>query len=159
VALIAHIGNVPVEESLPFLVPIVALYLYGRHWHRRRQQALGRLPSAGEPLDDRTFELVAAEWAKADHGEVSREQLPLLYPPGPDGATVGELAARLRSDLETVQRLLDDLQELGYLDLEERAPRAGRRAWLTDHGYDLVQVTEDALVDSLSPRSRAAAGR
>jgi hypothetical protein len=47
--------------------------------------------------------------------------------------------------------LLEDLQELGYLDLEEREGRAAelppaRRAWLTAEGYDLVSVTENALL-------------
>jgi DNA-binding IclR family transcriptional regulator len=97
--------------------------------------------------------------AGAHHGEVSRAHLALLYPPGPDGATARELADRLRSDPATVQRLLDDLQELGYVDLQERAPNAGRRAWLTAQGYDLVHVTEDALVQSLSSRRREPSAR
>jgi len=151
---IAHIGKVPVEEWLPFLLPIVALYIYGRHWSRRRREEVSRLPGPGEPLDDRTAALAAAEWAKAHHGEVSRVHLPLLYPPGPDGRTAAELAELTRSDPITVERLLAELQELGYLDLEERSPLAARRAWLTDDGYDLVNVTEEALV--AAARSRPA---
>ena len=148
---IAHIGNVPVEEWVPFLFPVLALYLYGRHWTRRRRQAVNRLPGPGEPLDEDTVALVLAEWAKSDHAEVSREHLPVLYPPGPDGASAAELARRARSDPATVERLLEDLQELGYLDLEEREGRAAelppaRRAWLTAEGYDLVSVTENALL-------------
>jgi hypothetical protein len=153
VSLIAHIGNVPVEEWLPFLFPVLALYLYGRHWSRHRRQAVSRLPAAGEPLDDDTIGLVLSRWAKADHSELSREHLPLLYPPGPDGSTAVELAARVRSDPVAVERLLEDLQELGYLDLEERTPRDGRRAWLTAEGYDVVNVTEDALLASVSDRT------
>jgi hypothetical protein len=147
----AHIGNVPVEEWLPFLFPVLALYLYGRHWTRRRRQALNRLPPASQPLDEHTTGLVISEWAKADHTQVSREHLPLLYPPGPDGATTAELARNVRSDAMTVERLLEDLQELGYVDLEPRetgpadAPGT-RRAWLTAEGYDLVNVTERALL-------------
>ena len=151
--LIAHIGNVPVEEWLPFLFPVLALYLYGRHWSRRRRQAVSRLPAAGEALDDDTIGLVISQWAKADHSELSREHLPLFYPPGPDGATAVELAARVRSDPGGVERLLEDLQELGYLDLEERTPGGGRRAWLTPDGYDLLNVTEDTLLASLSGRA------
>jgi predicted transcriptional regulator with HTH domain len=150
--LIAHIGNVPVEEWLPFLFPVLALYLYGRHWARRRRQAVNRLPRADESLDDGAVNLVISEWAKADHSELSREHLPLLYPPGPDGATASELAARVRSDPVKVQRLLEDLQELGYVDLEERTQRDERRAWLTAEGYDVVNITEEALVSSLATR-------
>jgi hypothetical protein len=150
---IAHIGNVPVEEWLPFLFPVLALYLYGRHWNRRRRRAVSRLPAVGEPLDEDTIGLVISHWAQAGHNELSREHLPLLYPPGPDGATAVELAARLRCDPVAVERLLEDLQELGYLDLEERTPRDGRRAWLTAEGYDLVNVTEDALLASPAGRT------
>jgi predicted transcriptional regulator with HTH domain len=151
-SLIAHIGNVPVEEWLPFLFPVLALYLYGRHWARRRRKAVDRLPRADEPLDDDAVELVISEWAKADHSELSREHLPLLYPPGPDGATATELAARFRSDPVKVEGLLEDLQELGYVDLEEGTQRDGRRAWLTAEGYDVVNITEEALVSSLATR-------
>ena len=148
----AHIGNVPVEEWLPFLFPVVALYLYGRHWSRRRREEVGRLPGAAEMLNDATTGLVVCELAKAHHGEVSRAHLPLLYPPGPDGRTAAELAGPAGSDPGTVEWLLEELQELGYLDLEERAPRGGQRAWLTDEGYDLVNVTEDALLSAARSR-------
>jgi hypothetical protein len=155
---IAHIGNVPVEEWLPFLFPVLALFLYGRHWSRRRRQALNRLPAAGEPIDQGTIELVMSEWAKAGHTELGREYLRVLYPPGPDGATALEIADRAHSDPATVEHLLEELQELGYLDLEEgepghaEAPRV-RKAWLTASGYDLVTVTESALLTSLSTHS------
>jgi hypothetical protein len=155
---IAHIGNVPVEEWLPFLFPVLALFLYGRHWSRRRRRALKRLPAAGEPIDEGAIELVLSEWAKAGHTELGREHLRLLYPPGPDGATALELAGRAHSDPATVEHLLEELQELGYLDLEEHepghaeAPRV-RTAWLTASGYDLVTVTENALLASLSTHS------
>jgi hypothetical protein len=149
---IAHIGKVPVEEWLPFLFPIIALYIYGRHWSRRRREEVRRLPGAGEPLDDDTGGLVVSEWARAHHPEVSRAHLPLLYPPGPDGRTAAELADLARSDPMTVKQLLEELQELGYLDLEERPPLDGERAWLTDEGYDLVNVTEDALLAAARAR-------
>jgi hypothetical protein len=150
--LIAHIGNVPVEEWLPFLFPVLALYLYGRHWNHRRREAVNRLPGADQPLDEGSARLLMSEWAKADHSEVSREHLPVLYPPGPDGATAAELATRAHSDPGTMERLLEDLQELGYLDLEEREPREGRRAWLTAEGYDLVNVTEQTLLATARQR-------
>src|ERR1700724_4689271 len=115
-SLIAHIGNVPAEEWLPFLVPVVALFIYGRHQQRRRREALERLRGAGEPLDTGTIDAVLAERAASEHKEVSREHLPLLYPPGPDGVTAAELANRIDRDRSAVQRLLEDLAELGYID-------------------------------------------
>jgi hypothetical protein len=144
---IAHIGNVPVEEWLPFLIPVLALYLYGRHRSRRRREAVRRLPGAGS-VDADTVRSVLSAWAKADHTELSSAHLPVLWPPGPDGATAAELAGRASIDALTVERLLEDLQELGYLDLEQRAS-GEPRAWLTAEGYDLVGVTEDALLASL----------
>jgi hypothetical protein len=151
--LIAHIGNVPVEEWLPFLFPILALYLYGRHWTRRRRAAVSRLPDASQPLDDGTVEVVASEWAKAGHHELGREHLPLLYPPGPDGATPDELATRAAMDPAEVERLLEELEELGYLDQERASGEA--RIWLTADGYGLVNVTEAALLSCLSERATA----
>lgn len=50
-AVIAHIGNIPVEEWLPFVVPVVALYLYGRRKDRHRRNEVERLPEAGELLE------------------------------------------------------------------------------------------------------------
>jgi hypothetical protein len=51
-----------------------------------------------------------------------------------------------------MERLLEDLQELRYLDLEEREPREGRRVWLTAEGYDLVNVTEQTLLTTARQR-------
>ncbi|HYM56043.1 MAG TPA: hypothetical protein VES97_11820 [Solirubrobacteraceae bacterium] len=152
VYLIAHIGKIPVEEWLPFLVPVLALYLYGRHWSRRHREALRRLPDAGEPLDDATVSCVLARWSAADHEEVSPGHLPVLYPPGPDGATAAELARRIHSDPAAVKRQLEDLADLGYLDLEDPQGMDEPRAWLTAEGYDLMNVTEDALL-AASPGS------
>jgi hypothetical protein len=146
---IAHIGNVPVEEWLPFLFPVLALYLYGRHWSRRRREAVARLPGPAAPLDQKTVELVLARWAATDHREVGHEQLPILYPPGPDGLTPSELAERIGSDAASVRRRLDDLADLGYLDIEEPGAVDEPRAWLTTEGIDLARVTEDVLLASL----------
>jgi hypothetical protein len=147
--LFAHIGNIPVEEWAPFVVPVVALYLYGRRKERRRRAAVGRLPNPGEPLDESTVERVVAEWSAAKHGNLSREHLPLLYPPGPDGLTAGELAKRLHADPATVERLLEQLEDLEYLDLEDGDGLDGRRAVLTFKGYELVDATETALLGAL----------
>jgi DNA-binding transcriptional ArsR family regulator len=149
VLIIAHIGNIPVEEWLPFLVPIVALYIYGRRKERRRREAVGRLPDAGEPLDDDTVKRVVAEWSAEKHSDVSSEHLPLLYPPGPDGMTAAELADRVHSDPATVERLLEQLEELEYLDLDNREGFDSPSVSLTFKGYELVDATETALLAAL----------
>jgi len=145
----AHIGNIPVEEWLPFVVPVVALYIYGRRRERRRREAVGRLPDPGEPLDGDTVERVVAEWSAAKHSDVSPEHLPLLYPPGPDGMTAAELANRVHSDAATVERLLEQLEDLEYLELEDCEGPDGPRALLTFRGYELVDATETALLGAL----------
>ena len=147
--LIAHIGNIPVEEWLPFLLPIVGLYIYGRRKEGRRRKEVGQLPSPDEPLDERTVRLVQAEWSRAKHQELSREHLPLLYPPGPDGMSATELAVRIRSDQATVERLLEELEDLEYLELDEPPGPAERRAWLTFKGHELLDATETALLAAL----------
>jgi hypothetical protein len=130
---IAHIGNTPVEEWLPFLVPVLALYIYDRRKDQRRRDAVKRLPDVSEPLDEGTVKLVVDRWSEARHRDLSPAYLPLFYPPGPDGMKVDE-------------RLLQKLEDLGYLDLEERDGFNGRRAWLTFEEYELVHETEAALL-------------
>jgi hypothetical protein len=142
---IAHIGNVPVEEWLPFLAPVVALYVYGRHRERRRRALERSLPRAGEPLDDGTARLVLAHWSAADHAGLGREHVALFCPPGPEGLTAAELAGRLGQDPADVQRLLEQLEELDYLELEQRDGPRERRAWLTLRGYDLLVLAESSL--------------
>ena len=149
-AVIAHIGNVPVEEWLPFVVPVLALYFYGRRKERRRREQVRRLLDAGERLDDGTISAVLDQWSASDHKAVSIEQLPLLYPPGPDGATPAELAGRVHRDRDAVERLLEDLAELGYIDLAEEKGSDEPRAWLTAEGADLVNLTEDTLLSASS---------
>jgi hypothetical protein len=143
---IAHIGNVPVEEWLPFLFPVLALYLYGRHWSRRRRQAVARLPDASELLDEGMVRRVVARWSAADHTELSLGLVPLFYPPGPEGMTAAELAARIHRDPVAIEQSLEELQELGYLDLEDREDLIERRVWLTIEGQDLLDLTEDELL-------------
>ncbi len=145
----AHIGNIPVEEWLPFVVPIVALYIYGRRRERHRREAVGRLPDPGEPLDHDTIERVVASWSAEKHSDVSPELLPLLYPPGPDGMTAAELANRVHSDAATVERLMEQLEDLEYLELEDFEGVDGPRALLTFKGYELVDATETALLAAL----------
>ena len=48
----AHIGGIPVEEWVPFLIPVLALYFAGRRRNRRRAAAVNRLPDPSEGLDE-----------------------------------------------------------------------------------------------------------
>jgi len=143
---IAHIGNIPVEESLPLLVPIVAVYLYVRHRERRRRQAVAGLPNAGEALDEQTVRAVLARWSAADHRDLSPAHVALLYPPGPEGVTPTQLASRIQRDPVTVDGLLDELADMGYVEFDSQRDLADRRVWLTIQGYDLVKAAEDELL-------------
>jgi len=151
VRVIAHIGNVPVEEWLPFLVPVVALYLYGRHRDRRRTAAVQRLPQPADGLDLRAVRLVLARWAAADHAGLFAEHVALLYPPCPEGMTESELAQRTHLDVANVHRSLQQLEHLGYVELDglestDNAETQEHRIWLTVDGYDLLLVAETALL-------------
>jgi hypothetical protein len=148
---IAHLGNIPVEESLPFLVPIIALVIFGRRKERRRRHELERLPAASELLDRPTVEQILARWRERRLEGVTARHLPLLYPPGPDGMTAGELASRADCDFPTIERLLVELEDLGYVDLEgEDGPE--QSVGLTVAGYDLVNATEAVLLAAARER-------
>ena len=155
--MLAHIGNVPVEEWLPFVVPLVALYLYGRRMQRRRRAAVAQLPDRSSALDEATVARVLDAWSEK-HGDVSREYLPLLYPPGPDGLTATELAQKVHAAPETVAHQLQHLEDLDYVELEQgsEAPATERRAWLTFRGYELVEATERALLAARRGETAAA---
>ena len=45
-----------------------------------------------------------------------------------------------------MQRLLEQLEELDYLELERRDRTAESRVWLTVKGYDLLVIAESALL-------------
>ncbi len=144
---IAHIGKIPVEEYAGFVVPVILLYAYGRQWNRRRRREVARLPGPAEPLEEKTVELVLASWAAAKHGEVGREQVALMYPPGPDAVTPAELAERIGADPSSVTRRLEDLADLGYVEYD--SDDGDQRVWLTGEGISLLNATEDALLAAL----------
>jgi len=144
-ALLAHIGKVPVEEWLPFLVPVLALYLYGRRESRKRRHALRRLPDVSVSPQDPMLERVLSRWDRGGHRELSREHVPLFFPPGLEGASIAETAARVEARPDAVERLLRDLVELGYVELDEGAG-SERRVWLTADGYQLQHAVEDTLL-------------
>jgi DNA-binding transcriptional ArsR family regulator len=141
---IAHIGKIPVEEYAGFVVPVIALYAYGRAWSRRHRKKLASLPPASQALDERTIGFVLARWAEDEQGELGPELVALMYPPGPDGVTVAELAQRIGLDRANVESGVAELAELGYLESD---PRGGeQRLSLTAEGIHLLNVTEDALL-------------
>jgi hypothetical protein len=146
-AQLAHIGNIPVEEWLPFVAPIVALYVYGRRRERRRRSEVGQIPASSEQLDAAVVERIAAEWRKRDYEGVTTEHLGLLYPPGPDGRTVKELAGTTHADPAHVLGLLEELEVGDYLLLEGDPPDL--QTSLTVKGYGLVDATEDSLLTAL----------
>ena len=84
---------------------------------------------------------------------MAARHVPLMYPPGPDGASARELASRNGLDLATVRRLLAELHELGYLDLEGPEEQAS----LTLEGYDLLDVAEGVLLEAARQRGGSAA--
>jgi hypothetical protein len=155
VAQLAHIGNVPVEEWLPFLVPIVALYIYGRRRERRRRREVGRIPVSSEALDETVVARIVASWQRGNYEDVTAEHLALLYPPGPDGLSVAELADRTAQQAETVQRLLEQLEHAEYLHLDFESESQVLQASLTLKGFGLVDATEDYLLSALREEARS----
>ncbi len=145
---IAHIGKIPVEEYAGFVVPVIALYAYGRSWSRRHRRKLASLPPPSQALDEQTVQLVLARWAEDKHGELGRELVALMYPPGPDDTTAAELAQRIGADQASVARGLAELAELGYVESD---PGEGeQRVSLTAEGIHLLNITEDALLAALA---------
>jgi IclR helix-turn-helix domain len=157
VVVFAHIGGVPVEEWLPFVVPVVALYLYGRHRERRRRAAVGRVADPRAAHAPETVRRVQAGWAAAGHDKLAAEHVPILYPPGPDGMTAAELAERTGSPAAAVSAALERLQHLGYLELQPAGAQDPPTAWLTTEGYDALLVTENALLRGGGAAAEAAA--
>lgn len=150
---IAHIGNIPVEEYAGFVVPVIALYVYGRAWSRRRRRKLASLPPQSQALDERTVDVVLARWAEDKHGELGRELVALMYPPGPDGITAAELAQRIGADRAGVEKGLAELAELGYL--ESDLGETQQRLSLTAEGIHLLNITEDALLSAFADAAAA----
>lgn len=154
---LAHIGGIPVEEWLPFVVPVLAVYLYVRRRERRRRAEVRRLLAADRLLDDELVGEILERLRAAQHDEIRAEHVPLLYPPGPDGATAAELAARARLDAAAVRERLDDLIELGYLECSSGEEAADARVWLTAEGFAAEHVAEDVVLAAFAARAGDAA--
>jgi hypothetical protein len=149
---IAHIGKIPVEEYAGFVVPVIALYAYGRAWSRRHRRKLASLPPASQALDEPTIRFVLARWAEDKHGELGRDAVAPMYPPGPDGATAVELAQRTGTERASVERGLAELAELGCL--EPDLGEGEQRLSLTAEGVHLLNITEDALLAAFAEPAR-----
>ncbi len=154
VFVIAHLGKLPVEETLPFLVPVILLAFWARREDRKRRSALTRVADAGTWLDQGTVERIVAGWAKAGHEELSDQHVPLLSPPALEGASVAQLAARTHSNPAGVEPLLDDLADLGYLEFDDAEGR-DRCAWLTAEGYAVLHIAEDGILASAGEAAAA----
>ena len=74
-----------------------------------------------------------------------------LLAPGPEGSTAAELDEADGTDRRSIEALLDDLEELGYI---ERDGGDGR-LWLTIEGYDLLADAESVLLDKSRAREEA----
>ena len=75
----------------------------------------------------------------------------IFYPPGPDGRSASELAQRTGSEAASIETLLDELGDLGYLEHEE----PGGKVWLTVEGYDVMSETESVLLETVKERRAA----
>ncbi len=149
---LAHIAGIPVQEWAPFVVPVIVLYLIGRRKGRLRRAEVKRLPAASELLDEGTVERVVSRWAATRHSAAAARHLPIFYPPGPEGMTAAQLAERTRCDSAGIDALLVELEDLGYLELDERAD-GEQTVSLTVEGYDLLDVTESVLLEQARERS------
>lgn len=149
----AHLAGIPVEEWLPFVAPVVVLYLLGRRTMRRREREVRRIPSASELLDERAVERVLGRWGQTRHRDLAARHVPIFYPPGPDGLTRAELSQHADSSPEQLAPLLDELGDLGYLEHED----AGGKVWLTVEGYDALGEAESVLLEAAREREAAQA--
>jgi hypothetical protein len=152
VVVLAHIGNIPVEEWLPFVAPVVVLYLVGRRMSRARERDVLRV-MAEEALDEPTTEQILERWRRKRPNELSAGHVPIFWPPGPEGSTAAELGERLGSDPRTIGPLVEELEELGYLERDG----AGGELWLTIEGYDLLNDAEAVLLQRGREREEAQA--
>jgi hypothetical protein len=155
VGTLAHIGGIPVEEWLPFLVPLIAIYAYVRRRERRRRAEVQRVLAAGVALSDELIETILGEWTAARRDELTAEHVRVMAPPGPNGTSAAELARRMHRDERTVARLLGDLAELGYV--EEDAPAEGEtKVWLTADGFAVAHMVERAVLTSFAKQAEDA---
>jgi hypothetical protein len=150
---LAHIGNIPVEEWLPFVAPVVVLYLVGRRMTRNREREVAEAIDPKERFDESVVEQILERWRRRHPGELSSRHVPVFWPPGPEGVTAPELAERLECDQESMEAVIEELEELGYL---ERDGGDGT-LWLTIEGYVLLDDAQSVLIERARDRAREAA--
>lgn len=153
---LAHIGAIPVEEWLPFVVPVLAIYVYIRRRERRRRIEVQRVVDAGRELSDDVIATILEQWSAADHGELGPEHVRVMAPPGPNGATPAELAARAGHDEPGVRKALGDLSELGYVEQDAPAGGGEARVWLTAEGFAIAHVAERVVLARFAEDARPA---
>jgi hypothetical protein len=154
---LAHIGGIPVEEWLPFLVPVLAIYVYIRRRERRRRAEVQRVLDAGGALSEDVIATILAQWSALKHDELGPEHVRLMAPPGPNGTTPRELALRADRDELTVRSLLGDLSELGYVEQEEPAGGGETRVWLTAEGFAMAHAAERVVLARFAEEAAPAA--
>jgi len=154
---LAHIGGIPVEEWLPFVVPVLAIYLYVRRRERRRRAQVERLVAAGKRLDGELTQRIIERLREAKHEQLCAEHVALLYPPGPDGATTAEIASRAKLDAALADARLEDLIEFGYLERVEE-PGGEARVWLTAEGFAVAHLAEELVLASFEDEAEPGSG-
>lgn len=145
---LAHIGNIPVEEWLPFVAPVVVVYFVARSRRRRRAKEIAQIPEAAQLLDERTVKRVVEHWAQTRHHDLAARHVAVFYPPGPDGRTPEELAEQIGSDADSIAHLLDELEDLGYLERET----GDEPLWLSTEGFDALSEAESVLLETVKER-------
>jgi len=98
--------------------------------------------------------------AHAGHHHLRQSHLALLKFPGPHGARPTELAARVGLRKQALNPLLNELEQLGYLQrTSDDEDRRGRIVWLTPRGMSLMRIMRETLEEvesQLSDRLGAA---
>lgn len=64
----------------------------------------------------------------------------------PDGLTASELSRHSQSNRSLVSREIQELLDLGYVQIEKRQRRYGQKLTLTQTGYEIAQRISDASV-------------
>jgi DNA-binding transcriptional ArsR family regulator len=150
--ILAHLAGIPVEEWAPFWVPIVVLLVWGWRRERRGRAAIAKLPKEQDLLTDATFARIHAAWRAAGLDGAEQRHLKLLYPPGPDGLTVAQLAEQTKLDERAAARQLLELEEAGFVTLDGK-PGPEQQVFLTMRGFDLESVTEEELLRAADERA------
>src|SRR5882757_2586589 len=115
-----------------------------------------QLRAAAEAVHQAVYDRLA----QAGHHHLRPSHLALLKFPGPHGARPTELAARVGLRKQALNPLLNDLEELGYLQrTSDDEDRRGRILWLTPRGMSLMRIMRETLEEvesQLSDRLGAA---